>query len=65
MEIKMTVKELTEQLNNIANKDAEVFIYDNSGGSYSMEQMDVYFTEGNQSIGTTLDDLKAEFVEFS
>ena len=30
-----------------------------------MEQMDVYFTEGMTSIGTTLDDPKVEFVEFS
>lgn len=61
----MTVKELIEQLNKIANKDAEIIIYDNCGGSYSMEHMDVYFTEGNRSIGTTLDDQRVEFVEFS
>lgn len=61
----MTVKELIEQLNNIANKDAEIIIYDNCGGSYSMKQMDVYFTEGNQSVITTLDDPRVEFVEFS
>lgn len=61
----MTVKELIEQLNKIANKDAEITIYDNCGGSYSMKQMDVYFTNGNQSIGTTLDDQRIEFVEFS
>lgn len=61
----MTVKELIEQLSKIANKDAEIIIYDNCGGSYSMKQMDVYFTEGNRAIGTTLDDPKIEFVEFS
>lgn len=61
----MTVKELIEQLNKIANKDAEIIIYDNCGGSYLMKHMDVYFTEGITSIGTTLDDPKVEFVEFS
>lgn len=61
----MTVEELIEQLSKIANKDADIIIYDNCGGSYSMEQMDVYFTEGMTSIGTTLDDPKVEFVEFS
>lgn len=61
----MTVKELIEQLNKIANKDAKIIIYDNCGGSYSMKQMDVYFTERMTSIGTTLDDPKVEFVEFS
>lgn len=61
----MTVKELIEQLSKIANKDAEIIIYDNCGGSYSMKQMDVYFTEGNQSVVTTLDDPMVEFVEFS
>lgn len=61
----MIVKELIEQLNKIANKDAEIIIYDNCGGSYSMNHIDVYFTNGNQSIGTTLDDPKGEFVEFS
>lgn len=61
----MTVKELIEQLNKIANKDAEIIIYDNCGGSYSMKRMDVYFTEGNQSVVTTLDDPMVEFVEFS
>lgn len=61
----MTVKELIEQLNKIANKDAEVLIYDNCGGSYSMKHMDVYFIEGMTSIVTTLDDPKVEFVEFS
>lgn len=61
----MTVKELIEQLNKIANKDAEIIIYDNCGGSYSMEQIDTYFTDGNQSIGTTSDDQRVEFVEFS
>lgn len=61
----MTVSELIEQLNKIANKDAEIIIYDNCGGSYSMKQMDVYFTEGNRSVGTTLDDSRIEFVEFS
>nr|DAT64953.1 MAG TPA: hypothetical protein [Caudoviricetes sp.] len=60
----MTVKELIEQLNNIANKDAEVFIYDNSGGSYPMRGIDAYCTEGNQSIGTTFDDPEVEFVDF-
>nr|DAO89300.1 MAG TPA: INTERLEUKIN-13-handed four-helix bundle, CYTOKINE [Caudoviricetes sp.]DAS91453.1 MAG TPA: INTERLEUKIN-13-handed four-helix bundle, CYTOKINE [Caudoviricetes sp.] len=61
----MTVKELIEQLSKITNKDAEILIYDNCGGSYLMKQIDVYFTEGMTSIRTTLDDLKAEFVEFS
>ena len=61
----MTVKELIKQLNKIANKDAEIIIYDNCGGSYSMEHIDVYFTERNQSIGTTLDDPSVEFIEFS
>lgn len=61
----MTVKELIEQLGKIANKDVEVLIYDNCGGSYSMKHMDAYFTEGMTSIGTTLDDPKVEFVEFS
>lgn len=61
----MTVKELIEQLSKIANKDAEVLIYDNCGGSYLMEQIDVYFTEGMTSIGIALDDPKVEFVEFS
>lgn len=61
----MTVKELIEQLNKITNKDAEIIIYDNCGGSYSMEQIDVYFTEGNQSVVTTLYDPMVEFVEFS
>lgn len=61
----MTVKELIEQLNKIANKDAEIIIYDNCGGSYSMKQINVYFTEGNQSVVTTLDDPRVEFVEFS
>lgn len=61
----MTVKELIEQLSKIVNKDAEITIYDNCGGSYSMNQIDVYFTNGNQSIGTALDDSKVEFVEFS
>lgn len=61
----MTVKELIEQLSKIANKDAEVLIYDNCGGSYFMKHMDVYFTNGNQSIGTTLDDPRIEFIEFS
>lgn len=61
----MTVKELIEQLSKITNNDAEIIIYDNCGGSYSMKHMDVYFTEGMTSIGTTLDDPKVEFVEFS
>ena len=61
----MTVKELIEQLNKIANEDAEILIYDNCGGYYLMKQIDVYFTEGMTSIGTTLDDPKVEFVEFS
>lgn len=61
----MTVKELIEQLNKITNKDAEIIIYDNCGGSYSMKQMDVYFTDGMTSIVATLDDPKVEFVEFS
>jgi hypothetical protein len=61
----MTVKELIEQLSKVANKNAEIIIYDNCGGSYSMKQIDVYFTEGVTSIGTTLDDPKVEFVEFS
>lgn len=61
----MIVKELIKQLNEIANEDAEIIIYDNCGGSYSMKHMDVYFTEGMTSIGTTLDDPKVEFVEFS
>lgn len=61
----MTVKELIEQLNKIANKEAEIIIYDNCGGSYSVNHIDVYFTEGNRSIGTTLDDQRVEFVEFS
>nr|DAP84918.1 MAG TPA: hypothetical protein [Caudoviricetes sp.] len=61
----MTVKELIEQLNKIANKDAEIIIYDNCGGSYPMEQINTYFTEGNRSVGTTLDDQRVEFVEFS
>lgn len=61
----MTVKELIKQLNKIANEDAEILIYDNCGGSYLMKQIDVYFTEGMTSIGTTLDDPKVEFVEFS
>lgn len=61
----MTVKELIEQLNKIVNKDAEIIIYDNCGGSYSMKQIDVYFTDGKLSVGTTLDDPRVEFVEFS
>ena len=61
----MTVNELIEELNKIVNEEAEIIIYDNCGGSYSMKQMDVYFTEGNRSIGTTLDDQRVEFVEFS
>lgn len=61
----MTVKELIEQLNKIANKDAEIIIYDNCGGSYSMNHIDVYFTNGMTSIGTALDDQRVEFVEFS
>lgn len=61
----MTVNELIKQLNEIVNKDAEILIYDNCGGSYSMRQMDVYFTEGMISVGTTLDDPRVEFVEFS
>lgn len=61
----MTVNELIEELNKIANKEAEIIIYDNCGGSYSMKHMDVYFTEEMTSIGTTLDDPKVEFVEFS
>lgn len=61
----MTVEELIEQLNKIANKDAEIIIYDNCGGSYFMNHIDVYFTEGMISIGTALDDPKVEFVEFS
>lgn len=61
----MTVKELIKQLNKIANEDAEILIYDNCGGSYLMKQIDVYFTEGITSIGTTLDDPKIEFIEFS
>ena len=61
----MTIKELIEKLNKIANKDAEVLIYDNCGGSYSMEHIDVYFTERSQYIGTILDDPMVEFVEFS
>lgn len=40
----MTVKELIEQLSKITNNDAEIIIYDNCGGSYSMKHMDVYFT---------------------
>lgn len=61
----MTVKELIEQLGKITNKDAEILIYDNCGGSYSMEHIDVYFIERNQYIGTILDDPKVEFIEFS
>lgn len=61
----MTVKELIEQLNKIVNKDAEILIYDNCGGSYPMKYIDVYFTDRNLSIGTTFDDLKVEVVEFS
>lgn len=61
----MTVKELIEQLNKIANKDAEILIYDNCGGSYLMKHIDAYSTEVITSIGTTLDDPKVEFVEFS
>lgn len=61
----MTVKELIEQLNKVTNKDAEIYVYDNSGGYYPMRDIDVYYTDGNQSIGTTFDDPKIEFVEFS
>ena len=61
----MTVKELIEQLNEIVNEDAEIYISDNSGGSYPMRDIDVYFTEEMTSIRTTLDDPKIEFVEFS
>lgn len=61
----MTVNELIEELNKIANKEAEIIIYDNCGGSYSMNHIDIYFTELNRSVGTTLDDPKVEFVEFS
>ena len=61
----MIVKELIKQLNEIANKDAEVFIYDNCGGSYPMKHVDVYFTEGPHSIGTSFEDPIVEFIELS
>lgn len=60
----MTVKELIRQLNKIANKDAEIFISDNSGGSYPMQGVEIYIVCGKQCVKTTSDNPDVDLVEF-